>query len=99
MGQIPDEVRIEGDLGFQGLQNEFVNVKVPHKKPRGEPLSQKQKVENREFSGQRVKCEHAHGGIKRYGAVRDVYRNRVVDFDDRLMLNATGLWNFYLDAA
>ncbi|PZO50566.1 MAG: transposase, partial [Phormidesmis priestleyi] len=27
------------------------------------------------------------------------YRNRVTNFDDRLMLNATGLWNFYLDAA
>ena len=27
------------------------------------------------------------------------YRNRVTDFDDRLMLNATGLWNFYLEAA
>jgi hypothetical protein len=28
----------------------------------------------------------------------DVYRNRVPDFDDRLMLNAAGLWNFYLEA-
>ncbi len=27
------------------------------------------------------------------------YRNRVSDFDDRLMLTATGLWNFYLEAA
>ena len=27
------------------------------------------------------------------------YRNRVPDFDDHLMLNATGLWNLYLDAA
>jgi len=34
-----------------------------------------------------------------YNAVTDVYRNRVPDFDDRLMLNAAGLWNFYLDAA
>jgi hypothetical protein len=24
---IPDEVAIEGDLGFQGLQKEFVNVR------------------------------------------------------------------------
>ncbi len=35
------------------------------------------------------------------GIVRltDVYRNRVPDFDDRLMLNVAGLWSFYLDAA
>jgi hypothetical protein len=96
---IPDAVVIEGDLGFQGLQNEFVNVRLPHKKPKGKELSEQQKQENREFSSQRVKCEHAHAGIKRYRAVTDVYRNRVPDFDDRLMLIATGLWNFYLNAA
>jgi DDE superfamily endonuclease/Helix-turn-helix of DDE superfamily endonuclease len=96
---IPDEVVIEGDLGFQGLQNEFVNVRLPHKKPRGKELTESQKEENREFSRQRVVCEHAHAGIKRCRSVTDVYRNRVPDFDDRLMLNATGLWNYYLDAA
>jgi hypothetical protein len=96
---IPDEVAIEGDLGFQGLQNEFDNVHLPHKKPKGKELTQQQKQENREFSRQRVVCEHAHAGIKRYRAVTDVYRNRVPDFDDHLMLNSVGLWNFYLDAA
>lgn len=96
---IPDEVSVEGDLGFQGLQNEFVNIHLPHKKPRGKELSQQQKQENREFSRQRVVCEHAHAGIKRYQAVSAIYRNRVPDFDDRLMLTAAGLWNFYLEAA
>lgn len=99
VGNIPDEVTIEGDLGFQGLQNEFENVHLPHKKPKGKELSEQQKQENREFSRQRVKCEHAHAGIKRYRSVTDVYRNRVHDFDDCLMLNAAGLWNLYLDAA
>jgi DDE superfamily endonuclease/Helix-turn-helix of DDE superfamily endonuclease len=99
VGNIPNEVEVEGDLGFYGLQNEFINVQVPHKKPRGKELTAQQKQENREFSQERVKCEHAHAGIKRYNAVTDVYRNRVTDFDDLLMLIATGLWNFYLDAA
>jgi hypothetical protein len=99
VGNIPDEVAIEGDLGFQGLQNEYENVRLPHKKPKGKELSEQQKQENREFSRQRVVCEHAHAGIKRYRSVTDVYRNRVPDFDDRLMLNAVGLWNLYLDAA
>jgi hypothetical protein len=96
---IPETVPIEGDLGFQGLQNEFENIHLPHKKPRGKELTEAQKQENREFSRQRVKCEHAHAGMKRYNAVTAVYRNRVTDFDDRLMVNAAGLWNFYLDAA
>lgn len=96
---IPDEIPIEGDLGFQGLQKEFVNIHLPHKKPRGKELREEQKQENREFSSQRVKCEHAHAGIKRYNAVASIYRNRVPDFDDLLMLVAAGLWNFYLEAA
>jgi hypothetical protein len=37
--------------------------------------------------------------VKRYGAVSQSYRNRTKDFDDNLMLTATGLWNFYLVAA
>jgi DDE superfamily endonuclease/Helix-turn-helix of DDE superfamily endonuclease len=63
---IPEEIPIEGDLGFQGLQNEFENIHLPHKKPKGKELTEQQKQENREFSRQRVKCEHAHAGIKRY---------------------------------
>ena len=96
---IPDAVRVEGDLGFQGLQNEFVNIHLPHKKPRGKELSEEQKQQNKEFSSQRVVCEHAHAGMKRYNAVSAIYRNRVPDFDDHLMLTAAGLWNFYLEAA
>ena len=99
VGNIPDEVAVEGDLGFQGLQNEFVNIHLPHKKPRGKELTEQQKQENKEFSAQRVVCEHAHAGMKRYGAVSAIYRNRVTDCDDHLMLTASGLWNFYLEAA
>ncbi|MBA4465191.1 IS5/IS1182 family transposase, partial [Cylindrospermopsis raciborskii CS-506_A] len=74
-------------------------VHLPHKKPKGKELTQQQKEENRELSRQRVVCEHAHSGIKRYNCVHYVYRNRVTDFDDQLMLVSAGLWNFYLDAA
>lgn len=96
---VPDEVPIHVDLGFQGLQNEYDNIVIPHKKPRGGELSEQQKQENRQRSQERVVCEHAFAGIKRYGAVSAVYRNRKPDFDDRLMVTATGLWNFYLIAA
>ncbi|MCU0552198.1 MAG: transposase [Leptolyngbya sp. Prado105] len=96
---IPDEIPIEVDLGFQGLQSEYVNIRIPHKKPKGGELSDVQKQENRSLSQSRVICEHAFAGIKRYGAVSAIYRNRIRDFDDHLMLTAAGLWNFYLRAA
>ena len=96
---IPDEVKIQGDLGFVGLQNEYENVEIPHKKPKGGELSEKHKEENRNLASERVVCEHGFAGVKRYGIATNVYRNRIQDFDDRSMLTAVGLWNFYLMAA
>jgi hypothetical protein len=98
-GSVPDAIPIEVDLGFLGLQKEYNNIHLPHKKPRGGELSEAQKQENRTLSQSRVVCENAFAGVKRYNAVSMVYRNRIKDFDDHLMLTAAGLWNFYLMAA
>lgn len=98
-GAVPDEIPIEVDLGFLGLQKEYDNIHLPHRKPQGGELSPQQKEENRVLSQSRVVCENAFAGVKRYNAVSAIYRNRTVGFDDRLMLTAAGLWNFYLVAA
>lgn len=68
-GSIPDDIPIEVDLGFQGLQKQYVNIRVPHKKPRGGTLTPEQQTENRILSQSRVGWEHAFAGVKRYGAV------------------------------
>ncbi len=96
---IPIDIPIQVDLGFKGLEEEYENIEIPHKKPRGGELTAVQKEENQAFSGERVVVEHAFGGIKRYRAAADIYRNRKENFDDRLMVTAAGLWNFYLEAA
>lgn len=96
---IPDEIPIQVDLGFKGLEEEYENIQLPHKKPRGGALTDEQKEDNRAFSSDRVVVEHAFGGTKRYRAAADIYRNRIKDFDDHLMLTSAGLWNFYLQAA
>jgi hypothetical protein len=97
--QSPDAIPIEVDLGFQGLASEYVNLRIPQKKPRGGELSEAQKLEHRALGQSRVVCENALAGVKRYGAVSQIYRNRIEDVDDHLMLTAAGLWNFYLMAA
>jgi hypothetical protein len=99
IGSIPDEIPVLVDSGFQGVQKQYVNIELPHKKPKGGELTPLQKEENKNLSSQRVVCENAFTGVKRYNAVAAIYRNRVTDFDDRLMLTACGLWNFYLKAA
>ena len=96
---IPTDIPIQVDLGFKGLEDEYENIEIPYKKPRGGELSAAQKQENRTFSGERVVVEHAFGGTKRYRAAADIYRNRKENFDDQLMVTAAGLWNFYLSAA
>lgn len=98
-GAVPDAVPIEVDLGFLGLQKEYDNIRLPHRKPKGGELSLAQKEENRALSQSRVVCENAFAGVKRYNAVSGIYRNRKAGFDDHLMLTAVGLWNFYLIAA
>ena len=99
IGGIPDDVPVLLDSGFQGVQKQYVNIELPHKKPKGGELTPLQKEENKNLSSQRVVCENAFAGVKRYNAVAAIYRNRVTDFDDHLMLTACGLWNFYLKAA
>ncbi|XHX75924.1 MAG: transposase family protein [Stenomitos frigidus ULC029] len=99
VGSVPDEIPVELDLGFLGVQKQYDNIHIPHKKPRGGALTPEQKADNRALSQSRVVCEHAFAGVKRYGAVSAVYRNHTKDFDDQLMLTAAGLWNFYLMAA
>jgi hypothetical protein len=99
VGSVPDEIPVELDLGFLGVQKQYDNIRIPHKKPRGGELTPEQKADNRALSQSRVVCENAFAGVKRYGAVSAVYRNRTKDFDDHLMLTAAGLWNFYLMAA
>lgn len=99
IGAIPDSITVLGDLGFQGVQKQYVNIRLPHKKPKGKELTPLQKLENKELAQERVVCENAFAGVKRYRAVADIYRNRISGFDDRLMFTSCGLWNFYLEAA
>ncbi len=98
-GRVPDEIPIELDLGFLGVDKQYDNICIPHKKPKKGELTAEQKAENRALSQSRVVCENAFAGVKRYGAVSGVYRNRIEDFDAHFMLTAAGLWNFYLMAA
>jgi hypothetical protein len=99
--KIPKGVTMWGDKGYQGLKKSVppgVNVITPHKKPKKGELSQAQKEENKVISGIRIVVEHAIGGIKRYKAVADIYRNRRNQDDSFIMVSA-GLWNLHLAQA
>ena len=95
---IPSSVNLWVDKGYQGIEKYLTNnnaVMIPHKKPRGKALSSAQKQENRVISGIRIVVEHAIGGIKRFGCLSSIYRNRRGQ-DDQMIYLCTGLWNFHL---
>lgn len=62
------------DLGFIGYQSDSINLVIPHKKPRGEELTEEQKAENQIISSYRIRNEHAIGGMKRCRIMKDTIR-------------------------
>ena len=95
---IPVTVRQQVDLGFKGYQQQYPEhwVVVPTRKPRNRELSKTIKEQNTRKSRVRVLVEHAIGGVKRLRSTTDVFRNRIKDSDDQVMLVACGLWNYHL---
>lgn len=96
--RLPTGVVLWTDNGFQGLKKDYPHLSViqPKKKPKGGALDSFDRFINRQKARVRIRVEHAIGGVKRYGAVAQLYRNHRPKMDDQLMLVACGLWNFHL---
>ncbi len=88
---IPRDVGVWVDTGFQGIQKQHPNVCIPMKGTKKSPLTEAQKQDNRIISSIRVRIEHAIGGMKRFRAVSDTFRNRMGHLDDLFMQLAAGL--------
>lgn len=96
---IPDSVAVFADTGFQGTERDHPNTLIPKKATKNRPLTEEDKQNNRTVSGLRIVAEHAIGGMKRFKAAADIYRNRIPNTDDRFHLLSAGLWNFHLQQA
>ena len=92
---VPPEVGVVVDTGFQGAKHP--SLFIPQKATKRCPLNPEQRESsNRCISSQRIVVEHAIGGMKRYGAMSQVLRNKIGRFDDRVALVSAGLWNHHL---
>lgn len=97
----PPDKSLWVDRAFQSIQKCLKpsnNLMIPHKKPRGKPLTCQHKQENKIISGIRIVVEHAINGIKRFAATSHIYRNRRGQ-DDQFINLCAGLWNFHLKQA
>lgn len=93
---IPKDVDMYGDSAFWGAEKVHKRLFLPRKKPKGGMLSLDEKITNTIISSYRVIAEHAIGGMKRYQALTQVYRNRRPFLDDTIILLSAGLWNYHL---
>lgn len=92
----PPGIVLDQDAGYQGHQPAGVEVRQPAKKPSGNERTAEQKTQNQAHSRQRVVIEQAIGLCKRWRVVRDVFRGRVDEMRDTVMLLCCGLHNLLL---
>ena len=95
---LPDETPIYLDTGFEGINklDENLDIRKPKKKPRKRKLNGGEKLGNRIISRERVKVEHAIGGMKRFKIVANIFRG-ITHSMDRTFEIAAGLWNLHLE--
>ena len=92
---IPKDKVVLVDNGFEGIEKNLPEnkIKKPKKKIRGKQLNGGEKFKNKRISSERVKVEHAIGGMKRYRIVSDIWRNISRDIN-RTHKVVCGIWNF-----
>ena len=91
---LPEGSELLQDLGFVGFTLEAVQITQPHKKPRGQELTEEQKAENRLIAHRRVRIEHIICSIKRCRIVKDTIRLWKDTARDLVMAICCGLHNF-----
>lgn len=92
---VPPDVEVGMDLGYQGMQKDFPDVKsrLPVKKPRGKSLTKKQRRYNKKQRKERVIVEHTIAKIKKFNIIGTKFRNRLNTYDTKMSV-VTGLVNF-----
>jgi len=93
--KIIDKIVIGADTGYIGISKLHKNSILPKKKSKKNPLSKKDKQNNKKLSSLRVLVEHVIGKVKIFRILSDRYRNRRKRFGLRFNLIA-GIYNFEL---
>ena len=93
---LPEGAELLQDLGFIGFTLEGVQITQPHKKPRGQELTEEQKAENKLIAHRRVRIEHIICSIKRCRIIKDTIRLWKDTARDMVMAICCGLHNFRL---
>ena len=88
--RIPQEVGVIADAGFDGLHKDLPlhSVATAHKARRNHPLTEDQKLMNRELSRVRIVIEHVLAQMKQFRALSERFRHSLQIHDDIFVLVA-----------
>lgn len=92
---IHTNTKIQVDTGYQGIVKKHLNVDIPKKRTKKNPLTKDDKSNNRIISSSRVLVENVIRCLKIFRILAEKYRNRRKRFALRVNLIA-GLYNFQL---
>ena len=84
------------DLGFLGFASETAQIIMPHRRRKNKELNEQQEQWNKWVSKIRVKVEHTIASIKIFRKVKEKFRGRLFNREDRVMLIACALHNLKL---
>lgn len=92
---IPPDVEVGVDRGFQGIEKDYphLKVKIPVKKKKKQDLSRKDKRYNKKLNRERVVVEHTISKMKKFNIMGQEYRNRLKRYDTMVSV-VCGLVNF-----
>ena len=85
---IHPSIKAQLDTGYQGLQKKHLLTEIPKKRSKKNPLTKKDKLENRRISSERVTIENVIRCPKIFRIIAEKYRNRRKRFGLRLNLIA-----------
>jgi hypothetical protein len=80
--------KLLADSGYQGVQKTHERSTLPKKKSKHNPLTKKDKQDNKQQASDRVLIEHTNRSLKRFRILAERYRNRRKRFGLRLNLIA-----------
>lgn len=88
-------IKAKLDSGYQGICKIHANSEIPKKKTKKEPLSEKDKQQNKRLSSERIYIEHINRKIKRFKILSIRYRSHRKYHGLRVSL-ICGLYNYEL---
>ena len=91
---LPPKTSVYLDNGFEGINNlcPDLEIKKPKKKKKDKKLNGGEKLGNRKISSERVKVEHAIGGMKKFRIAGDKFRGITQSMNEVFKVTC-GLWN------